>query len=129
MSKMDDFLNLVDVNEIRQEINVNVNGSDLTLTIRPLTDNEHVEFQKRSYSMSKNKMTFDMGKYNNLVIGNCIVEPNFSDEAFLKKAKCVSAVEFITRKFPAGVISDIAQKIQKLSGFESYEMEIENAKN
>ena len=41
----------------------------------------------------------------------------------------LGASEFINKKFPAGVVSDIAIEIQKLSGFDSYEMEVENAKN
>lgn len=129
MSKLDDFLNLTDVNEIRDNITVNVGGKDFTLTIRPLTEAEHLEFQRRSNVISKNKITFDSGKYSSLVIEACIVEPNFRDADFLKRVNCVSATEFINRKFPAGVVSDISEKIQKLSGFESYNMEIENAKN
>lgn len=129
MSKLDDFLNLNDVSEIKQEIEIEFNGKKFNLTIKPLTDREHSEFQKRSYSMSKNKVTMDTAKYNNLVLDACIIEPNFKDESFLKKVNCLSSIEFLTKKFPAGVLMDIAQRIQKLSGFESYEMEIENAKN
>ena len=129
MSKLDDFLGLTDISEVRKTITVKVNGKDLELVIRPITEEEHTEFQRRSNNISKNKVTFDSGKYNNLVISSCIVEPNFSDETFLKKAKCISATEFLNKKFPAGVLSDIAGEIQKLSGFESYDLEIENAKN
>jgi hypothetical protein len=129
MSKLDDFLGLNDVSEIRKEISVKVDGKELSMVIRPLSEDEHTEFQRRSQTITKNKMIFDTGKYNNLAVENCIVEPNFSDEGFLKKVKCISASEFLNKKFPAGVLTDIAQKIQELSGFESYEMEIENAKN
>lgn len=129
MSKLDDFLGLNDVSEIRKEISVKVDGKELNLTIRALSEDEHTEFQRRSQNVMKNKMTFDTGKYSNLVVENCIVEPNFSDEGFLRKVKCTSASEFLNKKFPAGVLTDISQKIQELSGFESYEMEIENAKN
>lgn len=129
MSKLDDFLGLTDVSEIRKEISVKLDGKELNLTIRPLDEDEHIEFQRRSQTVTKNKMIFDTGKYNSLVIENCIVEPNFSDEGFLKKVKCISASEFLKKKFTAGVLTDIAQQIQELSGFESYEMEIENAKN
>jgi hypothetical protein len=129
MSKLDDFLGLTDVSEIRKEISVKLDGKELNLTIRPLNEDEHIEFQRRSQTVTKNKMIFDTGKYNSLIIENCIVEPNFSDEGFLKKVKCISASEFLKKKFTAGVLTDIAQQIQELSGFESYEMEIENAKN
>lgn len=129
MSKLDDFLNLNDVCEIRETVKINLGGKDFDFIIRPITEEEHTEFQRRSNVISKNKVSFDSGKYSNLVLESCIVEPNFRDTEFLKKAGCVSATEFINKKFPAGVISDIAQKIQKLSGFESYDLEIENAKN
>lgn len=129
MSKLDDFLGLTDVSEIRKEISVKLDGKELNLIIRPLNEDEHIEFQRRSQTVTKNKMIFDTGKYNSLIIENCIVEPNFSDEGFLKKVKCISASEFLKKKFTAGVLTDIAQQIQELSGFESYEMEIENAKN
>lgn len=129
MSKLDDFLGLTDVSEVRKTINVTVDGKELELVIRPITEEEHTEFQRRSNNISKNKVTFDSGKYNNLVLEACIVEPNFSNEDFLKKVKCISAIEFLNKKFPAGTLTDIAGEIQKLSGFESYEMEIENAKN
>ena len=94
MSKLDDFLGLTDVSEIRKEISVKLDGKELNLTIRPLNEDEHIEFQRRSQTVTKNKMIFDTGKYNSLIIENCIVEPNFSDEGFLKKVKCISASEF-----------------------------------
>lgn len=129
MSKLDDFLGLTDVSEIRKTINVSIGGKELELVIRPLTEDEHSDFQRRSNNISKNKVTFDSAKYSNLVLTTCIVEPNFSDEEFLRRAKCQTPSEFLNKKFPAGVLTDISVEIQKLSGFESYDMEIENAKN
>ena len=124
MSKLDDFLGLTDVSEVRKVIPINVGGTVLEITIKPVSEEEHSEFQKRCQVFNKNKMTFDTAKYNNLILESCIVEPKF-----LRKAKCQTASEFINKKFPAGVVSDIAIEIQKLSGFDSYEMEVENAKN
>ena len=129
MSKLDDFLGLTDVSEVRKVIPINVGGTVLEITIKPVSEEEHSEFQKRCQVFNKNKMTFDTAKYNNLILESCIVEPNFSSEEFLRKAKCQTASEFINKKFPAGVVSDIPVEIQKLSGFDSYEMEVENAKN
>ena len=129
MSKLDDFSGLTDVSEVRKVIPINVGGTVLEITIKPVSEEEHSEFQKRCQVFNKNKMTFDTAKYNNLILESCIVEPNFSSEEFLRKAKCQTASEFINKKFPAGVVSDIAVEIQKLSGFDSYEMEVENAKN
>ena len=129
MSKLEDFLGLSDVSEIRKELTVDINGKKLSLTVRPITENEHNEYVKRCNVIKGNKVTFDSGKYNNLVLSDCIVEPNFNNVEFLAKAKCHNAEEFLNKKFPSGVLANISSEIQKLSGFESYEMEIENAKN
>ncbi len=129
MSKLDDFLNLSDVCDIKKTITVNVNGKSFELLIRAITESEHKEFQRRSNTINKNKINFDSAKYANLLLDACIVEPNFRDSEFLKKVNCISSTEFINKKFPAGVVAEISDEIQKLSGFESYDMEIENAKN
>lgn len=129
MSKLDDFLGLVDVTEMRETIPVEVGDKKFEFVIRPITDAEHSEFQKRSNIMVKNKISFDASKYVNLLLEACIVEPNFRDTEFLNKVKCTTAGEFLRKKFPAGTLSDIAVKIQKLSGFDAFELEVEDAKN
>lgn len=129
MSKLDDFLGLTDVSEIRKTISIEIDGKVLELVIRPLSDQEHQSIQKRCQTMVKNKMIFDTGKYNESILQACIVEPNFNDATFLSKVNCMTAIDFLKRKFPAGVLMDIGVQIQNLSGFESYDMEIENAKN
>lgn len=129
MSRLEDFLGLTDVSEIRETISITVSGKKFELVIRPITEEEHSEFQRRSNVMKKNKITFDSSKYNSLILENCIVEPDFNNAEFLDKVGCTSSTEFLNKKFPAGVLTDIAIAVQKLSGFESYDLEIENAKN
>lgn len=129
MSCLDDFLNLQDVSEIRETVKERIGGKDFEFVIRPLNQDEHSSFQKRSNTVNGKKITFDLGKYNKLVLESCIIEPNFADEKFLTKAKCTSAFDFISKKLPAGIIMDLTEKIQKLSGFESINADIEEAKN
>lgn len=129
MSKLDDFLEMPDVSEIRETVKEVVNGKEFEFVVRPLLQEEHSEFQKRANSVKGKNITFDLGKYNRLVLDTCIIEPNFADEKFLQKVKCNSASEFLNKKFPAGILADIAEKIQKLSGFEALEADIEEAKN
>ena len=128
-SKLEDFLELGNVDDIQEEITVKVNGKDLTLKVRAMSEAEHSDFQRRAQNFKGKTFSFDTGKYNSLVIPACVVEPNFNSADFLAKAKCQTAWDFLSRKFPAGVLTDIAQKIQELSGFETFDMEIENAKN
>ena len=129
MSKLEDFLGLVDVSEIRQSIFVELSGKKLELVIRPLTEQEHQNIQKRCQVMVKNRMVFGTGKYNENLLQACIVEPNFSDAAFLEKVGCMTAIDFLKKKFPAGVLMDIGSQIQTLSGFETIELEVDEAKN
>lgn len=129
MSKLEDFLAVGKSTDITEEIMVKLGGKDFTLTIRAMSEDEHKEWQNRSMRISKKNVSFDSGKYNSLMVPACIVEPNFNDAAFLEKAKCQTAWEFIGSRFPAGVIENISQKIQELSGFDTLEAEIENAKN
>lgn len=128
-SNLSDFLGLNDLSQVRKEISVKVGDKVLSIIVRPLTNEEHGDFQKRCINIVKGKSSLDIQKYNNLTLEACVVEPNFSDPDFLKKAGCVSAIEFFNKKLPAGTIMDISSEIQKLSGFESLEVEVEEAKN
>lgn len=129
MSSLDNFLELGISKDITKEISFTVSGKEYTVKIRAMSEEEHREFQKRATMVSKKNFSFDLGKYNSLAIPTCIVEPNFNSAEFLEKAKCVSAWDFINSRFPAGVVEDIAQQIQELSGFKPFELEVEEAKN
>lgn len=130
MSKLDEFLSVGKCTDVQEDISVKLGGKDFTLKIRAMSEDEHKEWQKRAMNISKKgSVSFDSGKYNQLMIPACIVEPNFNDAAFLEKAKCQTAWEFICSRFPAGVLENISQKIQELSGFDSLDAEIEEAKN
>ena len=130
MSKlMDDFLSLGNVDDIQEEITVNVQGKALALKIRAQTEDEHTDFQRRATVINKKSVFFDKGKYTSLLLPACIIEPNFNSEEFLKKAGVNTAWELITSRLPSGVIEEISQKIQELSGFDSLDAEIEEAKN
>lgn len=128
-SKLEDFLGLGNIADIQEEITVKVGEKNLSLKIRAMTGAEHSDFQRRAQSIKGKSVSFDLGKYNSLVIPACIVEPNFNSADFLAKAGCQTAWDFLSKKFPAGALADISQKIQELSGFETFDMEIDNAKN
>lgn len=130
MSKLEDFLSLGNATDTKEKIEVTVLGKKLNLTIRVMSEDEHKAWQKQSMTIGKKgSVSLDLGKYNSLMVPACIVEPNFNDAEFLSKAKCVCAWDFLNSRFPAGVIEDISTKIQTLSGFESGEKDIEDAKN
>ena len=83
MSRLEDFLELRDVSDITETIKEVVDGKEFELVVRPITEAEHTDFQKRATVISKNQVSFNKGRYNELVLSNCIVEPNFGDAEFL----------------------------------------------
>ena len=129
MSKLEEFLAVGKSTDMTEDITVKLGGKDFTLKIRAMSEDEHKEWQKRAMNITKKSVSFDSGKYNSLMIPACIVEPNFNDASFLEKAKCQTAWDFINSRFPAGVVENISQKVQELSGFDTLDAEIDEAKN
>lgn len=129
MSKLEDFLGLTDVSEVRETITVAFDGKTFDIVIRPLSEKEHSDFQRLATNFNKKNVSFNRSKYNELTLTNCIVEPNFAEPNFLSKVNCQTAIEFLNKKFPAGVLEDVCEKVQKLSGFEVFDLEVDEAKN
>ncbi|KAK9679534.1 Phage XkdN-like tail assembly chaperone protein, TAC [Popillia japonica] len=129
MSRLDEFLALPDVSEERIDIYVNERLG--TFKIKPMSNKDWSGYRKQCMGKIKKGGTdFDSERFNTLIIAEQTVEPNFRDAAFLEKAGCNTAREFIERKFLAGEIADIAEKITKESGFDSdINEDIEEAKN
>lgn len=132
MSKLQDFLALPDVSSITEEIYINERLG--TFTVKPMTEKQWDDYRNRCKGkFKKDGMDFDNSKFNLLVITGQVIEPNFSDAEFLSRVGCVKASDFITRKFLAGEIADIVEKITKISGFDDEDgginKEIEDAKN
>lgn len=129
MSALVDFLALPDVSEVTEEIYINERLG--TFKIKPLSNTMWSSYRKQCMSkIKKGGADFDSEKFSTLIIAEQTVEPNFKDAAFLEKAGCSTARDFIDKKFLAGEIADIAEKITKISGFDSdINDDIELAKN
>lgn len=129
MSKLEDFLGLVDVQSMRKAVKAEIGGKEFEFIVRPLTQDEHSEFQRRCISIGESS-NFDIGKYNSLMLDACIVEPNFKDAEFLRKVGCQTAAEFRNRKFPTAVITMLSNEISEMSGFGgTINDDVEAAKN
>lgn len=129
MGRLDDFLALPDVDGMTEEIYINERLG--TFTVKPMTERQLYNYRNRCKIIKgKSGENFDSGKFNLLIISGQVIEPNFSDAAFLTKANCNTASEFISKKFFAGEVAEIAEKITEISGFGSdINEEVEEAKN
>lgn len=124
MSRLEDFINFQDVSNMEEEIYINDRlGS---FKIKPLSGQKNEEFRKRSTS----KNVTDINKFQLLVVSEQVIDPDFSNAEFLSKTGCQTAREFIERKFKAGEIATIANKILDISGFNiDINEKVEEAKN
>ena len=131
MSKLDDFLNLADVSDIKKTIKVNLDGKNFDLVIRPITEAEHTEFQRRSNVISKNKISFDSGKYSNLVLEACIVEPNLYDKELQDSYGVMTPEDLLQAMVDdPGEYQDFATFVQNYNGFTTtLEDKVDEAKN
>ena len=92
---------------------------------------QSAEYQKMSTKIGKKrKVEFDSKTFNELVVLNHTLVPNFRDAESIKKAGCRTPEQFLYKSLLAGEISELAQEISALSGFDKdMDEEVEEAKN
>lgn len=121
------------VDDIKEEVRLPGRLKDFPITVRALDGKRHNEFQKLSVdnANSAKKRNFNTTRFNELIITNCVVEPNFKDAEFIKALGVVDAVAAMYKTLLAGEITDLSQRILELSGFGDEELEesVEEAKN
>lgn len=129
MSRLEEFINFQDVEQMETDVYVNERLG--TFKVKPLSVTKHNEFRQRCMTRNKKgEISTDLGKFNLLVISNQVKDPDFSNAEFLQKVNCSNAREFIERKLLSGEIMEIASKILEISGFDNDISEkVEEAKN
>lgn len=118
-----------------KEIEVSIsNRIPYKFKIRPLTLDEHREFQKKATKMKltgkKREIDFNAMLYNIESCIACTIEPNFRDTNNIKKAGCATPDMLLSKLLLPGEIMELASQISELSGFsEDINEDIEEAKN
>nr|DAK69450.1 MAG TPA: tail assembly chaperone protein [Caudoviricetes sp.] len=102
--------------------------------VRPLTLEEHKEFQKKATKMNivgkKKEMKFDIMSYHVDSAIACCIEPNFKDSNNIKKANCITPEMLLSKLLLPGEIIELGTRISEISGFDdNINDEIEEAKN
>lgn len=109
------------VNDITAEVFVSKRFQDagFTFKIRAMSGQEFSAYQKQATAVGRHKkVNFDSALFNELVVLNHTVEPNFKDAATIASCGCTSPEQFLYSRLKAGEIVDLANKISALSGFE-----------
>lgn len=131
MSSLVQFLMDNPVDNITAEVKVSDRLNTFPFKIRGMSGKEFADYQKLSTTIGKhNKVNFDSKLFNEQVIINHTVEPNFKDAEMLKKAGCVSPEQFLYKFLLAGEIAELSKQISSLSGFDrDLEDTVDEAKN
>ena len=131
MSTLTQFLIENPVDNLTTEIIVSSRLAKFPFTIKAMTGPEFSEYQKLATRIGKHKkVEFNSKTFQELVVLNHTVEPNFRDADSIKKAGCTTPEQFLYKSLLAGEIAEIAQQVSNLSGFDKdAEETIEEAKN
>lgn len=131
MSELINFLIENPVDNVTAEVIVSQRLAKYPFKIKAMSGPEFSEYQRLSTTLGRHKkVEFNSKKFNELVVINHTIEPNFRDAETIKKAGCTTPEQFLYKSLLAGEISELANQISKLSGFDAdMEETIEEAKN
>ncbi|TNJ68228.1 XkdN-like protein [Paenibacillus hemerocallicola] len=136
MSTLQDFLNSNPVDNVTDDVAISdrfrdADGNLLKFTIRAMKGNTFEDIRKKSMNIRKNgKVEMDAQKFNETVVIDHTVVPDFKDAASIQKLGCITPSDYLNRVLLPGEVAELAEQIQRLSGFgRSMEDLVEDAKN
>lgn len=136
MSTLQDFLNENLVNGLTDEVVISPRFKDkegklLKFKIKALSSPEFESIRKRCMTIGKKgKVDFNTQQFNNSIVIEHTIEPNFKDAESLAKVGAINPEDYLNKVLLSGEIATLAEEIQKLSGF-NVDMDslVEEAKN
>lgn len=131
MSSLTEFLLENPIDDITAEIILSERLKDFKFKIRPMNSKEFNSYTKRATVLKNNKLqSLNADVFNELIVLNHTLEPNFRDADLLSKSGAVNPESLLNKVLLAGEITELANKITELSGFgQTIEESIEEAKN
>ena len=108
--------------DIREEIYVSerFKNAGFKFTISAMTGEQFSAYQKEATAIGRHKkVNFDSKRFNELVVINHTVNPNFKDADTIKKAGCQTPEQFLYRSLRAGEVVELANQISRLSVFDT----------
>lgn len=131
---MSDLLNFLienPVDDVTDTVIVSKRLEKFPFVIRAMSGPEFSDYQRVATQIGKKKkVDFNSKLFNELVVLNHTVEPNFRDAETIKKAGCTTPEQFLYKSLLAGEIAELSNRISALSGFDAdMEETIEEAKN
>lgn len=121
MNELQQFLLDNPVDNVTEEIIVSERLKDFPFKVKAIKGGEYNDYQGRSIENpnSAKKRKFNTKKFNELIVINHTIEPNFKDADWLQQANAgLDATVLLYKTLLAGEIAELAEAILKLSGFD-----------
>lgn len=121
MNSLQQFLLSTDASKIQKTFDLGGRLKGHPVTLKVLPGDKYNTFQQMSIENpnSSKKRRFNTKKFNELVVVECLVDPNLKDAEMIKAANVPDSVSLLYRCFLAGEISTLSEKALELSGFSS----------
>lgn len=133
MTDLQMFLLENTINDLTKEVVISERLKDKPFTISCIDGVKLNEYQKQCMKVgAKGKREFDTQKFNETIVLNHCVNPNFRDAEWLAKAGCPTNPKALLYKIlTGGEVINLAIAIQQFSGFGEVEQEemVEEVKN
>lgn len=106
-------------------------GEKFVLTLKAIPAKRYSEIQTTAINVNNKRKSVDLYKMQMLTLNEGIKEPNLADPNLMKKFGATTPFDMYEKLFLAGEITDIANKISALSGYneEEKQQNIEEIKN
>lgn len=132
MNALQQFLTKNSVDNLTEEITLGGRLRDFKFKIKAMTGNQYNDYQTLCIENpnSPKKRRFNTKKFNELIVVNCVMEPNFKDADWMKELGVPDATSAMYKTLLAGEINQLAEAALRLSGFDrDLEEEMEEVKN
>lgn len=132
MNALQQFLTKNSVDNLTEEITLGGRLKDFKFKIKAMTGNQYNDYQTLCIENpnSAKKRRFNTKKFNELIVVNCVIEPNFKDADWMKELGVPDATSAMYKTLLAGEITMLAEAALRLSGFDrDLDEEMEEAKN
>lgn len=128
---LEEFLSLNTVEGLTKEIILSERLENFKFKIGSMTKEDLEKHQKVCILRDKrgNVLKQDTMKFNELIIINHCLYPNFKSQEFLKKMKVNTPSQAISKSLKLGEATKLAEEIMKFNGFDEFEEIRKNAKN
>ena len=132
MNALQQFLTKNTTDNLTKEVNLGGRLKDFKLKIKAMTGNQYNDYQALCIENpnSPKKRRFNTKKFHELIVVNCVVDPNFKDPDWMKELGVADAASVMYKTLLAGEIAQLAEEALRLSGFDrDLEEEMEEVKN